>query len=247
MSHVLIRIAHGLIALLACVSPAWSASLITDLGTPPTTTAGNFVGGFGEGAFPHKLDESVAVDISSVFPGGLRFGGQLHTIMYINGHGNVTFVSEAGGGMVPQQIQANATFPRIAPYFSDTDTGPQQSFVSPGGTSQGSNRIYWDLDTVNKIVTVTWDDVGYFSNKVNRVNAYQLRLRNNGDNLFDIEFRYEYLGWICGDGSNSFQNGNEDGMPNADGSSVLARAGYTAANGVNFLGLMQDRRQRDGV
>lgn len=222
-----------------------AADLVTGLGNPPPAplTAGLYADGFGEHAFPHSLDDSVAVDITSVFPNGLRFGGQLRTEMFINGHGNVTFVQEDGSGMVPQEIQATASFPRIAPFFADTDTRTQISQTSPGGTSKGSNRIYWDLDSVGGVITVTWDDVGYYNNKTNWVNAYQLRLHRVGTaGDFDIEFRYEYIGWTSGEEA-AFQGG-VDGL-----GGVIARAGYTAADGLNFYELPQSGRQgtRDAI
>jgi len=225
----------ALILLTAAAIPA--ADLIVGLGSPPSTTVGYYVGGFGEFAFPHSLDESQEVVVTTVFPAGIRFGGELHTTMFINGHGNVTFTQADGANMVPDEIQANATYPRIAPFFADTDTTPQSSFISQGGTSKGSNRIYWDLDAVNGIITVTWDDVGYFIGNTTKVNAYQLRLIRAGtDGGFDIEFRYEFIGWTSGDG-NAFQQGT-NGL-----GGIIARAGYTAADGVNFYELPQSGRQ----
>src|SRR4029077_19506376 len=49
----------------------------------------------------------------------------------------------------------------IAPFWSDVWTATSPT-LSPGGNSTGSNHVYWDVDTVTKTLTVTWDDVGSF-------------------------------------------------------------------------------------
>ena len=226
-----------MLAMLLAATSMPAADLITGLGSPPGNTAGTYAGGFGENAFPKELDESRAVDVTSVFPIGIRFGGELHKTMYINGHGNVTFKSPDRLGMVPSKIQATALLPRIAPFFADTDPGPAGVFASPGGKSRGTNRIYWDLDAKEGIITVTWDDVGYYSENIDKLNAYQLRLIRVGDlGEFDIEFRYEWIGWTSGDGSSYQQGTNGYG-------GIIARAGFTAGNGTNFYELPQSGRQ----
>ena len=236
MRHrLLINSVYMLLAMLT--TSAMAADLITGLGNPPVTTENPYTNGFGENAFTHDNDQSRAVDVTSVFPTGIRFGGVLHTTMYINSHGNVTFEQPAGADWIPQQIQANATLPRIAIFFADTDTRVSSFVTSPGGTSKGSNLIYWDLDPVKGIITVTWDDVGYYRLKSDKVNAYQLRLiRIGNDGEFDIEFRYEAIGWTTGDGP-----GNQQGTNGYGG--IIARAGYTASDGLNFYELPQSGKQ----
>ena len=68
-----------------------------------------------------------------------------------------------------------------------------------GGNSTGSNRVYYALDTVNHIFTVTWDDVGYYSAHTDKLDAFQLQLIDEGNGDFDIEFRYEAINWTTGD------------------------------------------------
>ena len=102
--------------------------------------------------------------------------------------------------------------------------------LSPGGASQGSNLAYYTLDAANDRFVATWDDVGYFDDHTDRVNAFQLILtdrstsagRTAGD--FDIEFRYEWVDWTAGDYSDG--SGGVGGIP--------ARAGYSAGNGTFF-------------
>ncbi len=78
------------------------------------------------------------------------------------------------------------------------------------GTSTGSNRVYYDLDTVNKIFTVTWDDVSAYNTSTTGAAAFQVRLHNIGGDNMSIEIIYENLeyggssgaarmGWSTGD------------------------------------------------
>jgi VCBS repeat-containing protein len=71
------------------------------------------------------------------------------------------------------------------------------------------------------VVTITWDDVGYFNSQTNLLNAFQLQLIDRGDGNFDIVFRYEDINWTTGSASGG--SGGLGGTP--------ARAGYTAGDG----------------
>lgn len=90
-----------------------------------------------------------------------------------------------------------------APFSADLDTRGGTATATPGGTSTGSNLVHYDLDTVNGIFTVTWDDIGCFSSHTDKLNAFQLSLIDRsgdfGPGDFDIVFRCEasrnrYLG-----------------------------------------------------
>jgi Ca2+-binding RTX toxin-like protein len=76
--------------------------------------------------------------------------------------------------------------------------------------------VYWDIDTVNHVFTVTWDDVGHYSFVNDVPNAYQLQLIDLGGGDFDIIFRYENINYAAG-----------------------ARAGYSSGNGVNAFEMSQ--------
>ncbi len=70
------------------------------------------------------------------------------------------------------------------------------------------------MDTVNHVLTITWDDVGaYLDHTV--PDAFQLQLIGLGNGNFDIVFRYETIGWDTGDASGG----------------TLGREGFSAANG----------------
>src|SRR5207302_4143524 len=141
-------------------------------------------------------NSSSAISLSSVFPSGLNFFGTNHTSIFINNNGNLTF-NNASSTFTPFQITANTGIPIIAPYFADVDTRGGAG-TSSGGNATGSDRVYWSLDTVNHVFTVTWDDVGYFSSHTNKLDAFQVQLIDEsatGVGNFDIEFRYQAINW----------------------------------------------------
>jgi hypothetical protein len=81
--------------------------------------------------------------------------------------------------------------------------------------------VYYDLDAENHVMTITWDDVGYFGSHSDHLNAFQLQLIGLGDGDFDIVFRYEDINWTTGDAS--------EGSGGLGGD--VARAGYSAGDG----------------
>lgn len=178
--------------------------------------------GFGENSLDRNDDGSTGfINITSVFESGLNFFGTTYNGFYINNNGNVTFTSPQST-YIPYALTGNTTQPIIAPFFTDVDT--RAGFLTPslGGNSTGSNLVYWDLDSVNDRVIVTWDDVGQYSNGT-VPNAFQLVLKDTGSGSFNMEFRYEDIQWLTGSAS----------------SNTLAKAGYSAGNGINFYELPQ--------
>lgn len=177
-------------------------NLVDGLGrpvNPGTSTDGRYDNAnFGEIVIPSGDDGSTAIDVSDIFPGGFNFCGTTYSggQFFVGWNGYVTF----GQGMssyAPSGI-SQSTVPIIAPMFLDFDTRGGKSTANwgaDGGKSTGSNRIYVDKDPVNKVVTITYDDVGEFSNIKNVGNAFQIRLWDKGNGDFDIEFRYENVGW----------------------------------------------------
>lgn len=178
--------------------------------------------GFGEQYLGRNDDGSTgAIDITPVFGDqGLNFFGQSYTHIFINNNGNITFDWPLSS-YTPSQIGAGSV-PIIAPFWADVDTRGGTALVTPGGNSTGSNLVYYDLDVENGVLTVTWDDVGYYARRVDKVNAFQLQLVNRGGGDFDIVFRYEAINWTTGDASGG--SGGLGGIP--------ARAGYSAGDGV---------------
>jgi len=161
--------------------------------------------GFGEGFLQANDDRSTgAIDLSSAFgSGGLYFNGAHYTTLYVNNNGNLTFGSPFASD-TPSAFGQGASAPLIiAPYWMDLDTrGPHQTApgpppnTSPGGTSRGSNFVWFDVDAAHKTFTATWDDVGYAAANVNNnPAAFQVQLIAAGDpGDFDIAFIYEWTG-----------------------------------------------------
>jgi VCBS repeat-containing protein len=181
--------------------------------------------GFGEELLARNDDGfSSTVDITSVFgEAGLNFFGKNYTTLVVNNNGNLTF--EGGlSTFTPSQIGQGYNSPIIAAFWADVDTrAGAVSEPSAGGNSQGTNQVFYDLDVENGIFTATWDDVGYFSSRNDKLNSFQIQLikrGNNGD--FDILFRYETINWTTGGAS-----GGVNGL-----GGTPARVGYTAGDGV---------------
>ena len=137
--------------------------------------------GFGENTYAFGSAAPSYIDLKSIFPNGLNFFGYVYSGVKIN-DGGVTF---ANG---PNDFQNKAFISAFSMYYEDPVLGPQTP--TPGGTSTGSNAIYWDIDPVKKSLTITWDDIS-------GQNAYQLRIVDKsalgkpGD--FDIVLRYEAI------------------------------------------------------
>lgn len=192
--------------------------------------------GFGETFLARNDDGSTdPVDITPIFGQGINFFGTVYTSLFINNNGSVTF-EDARSAFTPDAITGVSNNPEISPFFGDVDTrlpsgvddvGPGTVSQTPGGTSAGTNLMWYDLDTANHRLVVTWDDVGYYSTHTDKLNAFQLILTSFGTDDFDIEFRYEAVNWTTGDASQG-----EDGL-----GGTVARAGYTSGNGEDFYEL----------
>ncbi|NEO57816.1 MAG: DUF4347 domain-containing protein [Okeania sp. SIO3B5] len=177
------------------------------------------VQGFGENELPAQDDGFVQVDVSAVFENGFRYFDNTWnaaTEFFISYNGYVTF-GQGLGAYDPAGI-AGSTLPMIAAHYTDVDTGNPAIAFDPAGNSTGSNRIYYDIDPVNDVVTITFDDVVPYSNPpgLTNANAYQIRLWDLGDGDFGIEIRYEDLAW------------------GQSGTSNYGTAGWTAGDQTNY-------------
>ena len=197
-------------------------------GTMPTSLLTNLGGsaGFGEN-FLSRNDDGYTnfLDIRQIFgPSGINFFGQNYTGIYLNNNGSITF-NQGLFAYTPTAITGLTSNPIIAAFWADVDTRPQGVTTTPGGNSTGTNLLWYDFDAATQTFTATWDDVGYFSNKLDKLNAFQLsitKVNEAGD--FDIVFRYEDVNWTTGDVSGGIGGIGGD----------AARAGYSSGNGVNF-------------
>ena len=212
--------------LLMISAPLGAADLINGLGG---------TAGFGENVLAIGDDNSQLIDLRSVFPTGLTFYGRTFTDVYLNNNGNLT-IGTSSGTFTPTAITGNFSRPIIAAWYADVETSRvPSSSATPGGTSTGANRVWYDFDAVAKRVTFTWDDVSYYGASVstNKTNAFQIILTGLGDGDFTIEYRYEALQWTTGGAS-----GGTNGL-----GGTIARAGYSAGDGAHFFELTQSGNQ----
>ncbi len=193
--------------------------------------------GFGEFSLPANDDGSTGfIDLTPIFgTQGINFFGRYYTGFYLNNNGSVTF-NAASSSFTPSSITGSTSNPIIAAYWTDIDTRGGTVAPTPGGTSTGTNLLWYDLDSVTKTFTATWDDVGYYSGQTNKLNAFQLSIQQiNAEGDFDITFRYENVDWTTGGAS-----GGSNGL-----GGTPARAGYSAGNGVEYYELPQSGTQAD--
>eukprot|EP00913_Durusdinium_trenchii_P021281 g19994.t1 len=198
---------------------AGGSVLVAQLDDHLSLTFRDFLIGFGENVVPRNDDGSVQYDISSIFAGGLNFGGQNYTSIYVNTNGSISFANGISQ-YTPTGITAGST-PMIAPFWADVDTRTDGA--------PDSSPIYVDLDDVNKVMTITWSQVGYFSTHADVTNSFQLQLYDRGNGNFDVVFRYQDINWTTGDASGG--SGGLGGQP--------GRAGFTQGNGSAYFELPQ--------
>lgn len=127
-------------------------------------------------------DGNVQIDITSVFDGGMNFFGTTYTEIYLGVNGIITFGgshdndNDDGFGVI--------NLPALVPFYSDLDVG------------QGG-EVYWDFDTANGKITITWDAVEpyNYSNDSNdddgAANSFQVVLTDLGGGDFHVEYIYE--------------------------------------------------------
>lgn len=198
-----------------------SPELVSELHVPGLISGlpGASESGFGTLALgPSDDGSSGAINITSVFgAAGVNFFGHNYTSLYVNNNGNITFHSPSST-FTPSVINAGLNNPIIAAFWADVDTRPS-----------GGGHVYYDLDTSDGVMTITWDHVGYYSQGTNKLDSFQLVLINEGNGNFDIEYRYGNIQWTAGSAS-----GGSNGL-----SGTPARAGYSAGDGTHYFELPQ--------
>jgi hypothetical protein len=121
----------------------------------------------------------------------LSFFGHSYTQFWANNNGNISF-NNGIAAFTPSGPQG-ATEPIISPFFGDVDTRALTSGV-----------LHLRTDIANEVI-VTWDAVGYFNSKANKLNSFQLVLRGPGFNVpvgeGSIGFFYKGMQWETGDAS----------------------------------------------
>ncbi|NRT58587.1 nidogen-like domain-containing protein, partial [Sphaerotilus uruguayifluvii] len=164
------------------------------------TGLGGFTG-FGADALERSDDGgSSVIDLTAIFgPQGLSFYGSRQTALVISTNGHVTFGIAASPFFSHEVMTLAGTPPTIAPYFADADTQGGSATASAGGTSTGSNQVWYHADASNGgSLVITWDDVGPFGGAAGQ-NAFQMVISGTGDGNFTLELRYENIEWTTWD------------------------------------------------
>lgn len=178
--------------------------------------------GFGEGVVGSGDQWSAGtIDLTGFYnaSSGLKFLGNFYSSLWVNTGGYIQFspadgdraalhdIPPPGIGGLDSATHGDGIAPIIAPYWAPIDTSLAPLSASPGGTSTGANRVWYDLDETTGIVTVTWDDVrprtgedGSPEPDADGVAAFQLQIAPaSGTGAtsidFDVTFRYENLDW----------------------------------------------------
>jgi hypothetical protein len=167
--------------------------------------------------YPQYVGSAAVVNLG--FP--IRLFNKTYTACYVNNNGNITFEAPLFVYTPESLIKKQAIM--IAPFWADVDSRNSDSNVTRFSSQPTP------LDG-HPAFGVTWRNVGYFSQHVEKLNTFQLLLiergdRNPGD--FDIEFNYNQIEWETGDAS-----GGSSGLGGS-----AARVGWT-----NGLGLFMELR-----
>jgi uncharacterized repeat protein (TIGR01451 family) len=181
--------------------------------------------GFTANTLAANDDDSTAA-ISLGFTNPINFFGTTYSQTYVNNNGNITF----GGPCrtyTPSGLTSNlgslcgGPVAIVAPFFADVDT-----------VGVGSGVVTYGNDTVNgrPAFGADYENVGYFSNKTDKLNSFQVILIDRSDVAagdFDIEFNYDKIQWETGDDS-----GGVDGLGGT--SAAVGYSNGTGTPGTNF-------------
>ena len=163
---------------------------ITGTGVAQTGLGG--AAGYGETALARGDDGAFAIDTAAVFENGFTFGGASYGAgaLYVSTDGFITFGAAPAQGY--RDAPASLTTPFFAPFMADIDTRLD-------GEGAESGPIWVDIDAVNDVVSITWQDVGFYRRNAEMTNTFQLQLFDRGVAGMDVVMRYESITWTSGD------------------------------------------------
>jgi len=155
----------------------------------------------------HRNDDESTDRVSLI--GGMNFFGQIRQTVFVNNNGLITLDSSTYE-YTPARMNTVGQ-PMIAIYWGDVDTRPGNGgsvyYRSTVDSALCETVSQFVRDTNDgstfvgtKLFVVTWDSVGYYNQKVNKLNTFQLILVANQDQTFAI-FNYGNIQWTTGDAS----------------------------------------------
>jgi len=141
--------------------------------------------------------------------------GASYTQVWINTNGNLTFTG-------PYATYSASGFPfnvpMVAPFWGDVDT-----------RNTAGGEIYYKLSATNLIVT--WDNVGYYNQEVDKLNEFQVVISDGVDPITglgqNVCFNYGDMQWTTGSASQGINGFG--GTP--------ATVGVNKGNGVDYYQL----------
>lgn len=173
-------------------------------------TAQDTSGGLGQ-ALPRGNDRQHIIDVSGVFPQGIRIGEVTSTRLSVNENGVIALGGVSSGipGHINIPTWGTGEPPVIVVFGADGDTSgtPQRGVIA--GNSRGSNQVWVTQDLSRRVVVITWDDIRPFSLPLRNNSATQtgpryvgnnyqaeIQAQENGD--VKITMRYGAIGWTAG-------------------------------------------------
>ncbi len=152
----------------------------------------------------------ISIDLSRVFPSGIRFGSKYYTSASIGLNGVVGFYSETnlpspGSALGDSSYSFVAGVPTVFALWADLDTSEDAS--GRPSSLDGTNQLYYSLE--HGAFTFTLDYVGRFGATGQPGNAVQVQLTpvgNAGD--FNVQFNIESVSWAF----DSYSIGISDGV-----------------------------------
>jgi hypothetical protein len=147
--------------------------------------------GLGEIQLERSDDGALRLDVSSVFEAGLNYlgGSFAATDLWVNTNGTLSF--GATFGAYPTAANADLRSNLIAVFWADLDTRLRGEGVESG-------LVHVDIDPVADVVSITWDNVGFYRRNTDSPARFQLQLYDRGNGDFDIVFRYDSIGMTEG-------------------------------------------------
>lgn len=164
--------------------------MITGNGTARTGLGG--AAGFGELALTRADEGSFAIDARAVFENGITLVGTTYAAnaVFVSLDGFLTFGSGAVG--LPSDPAAQLTTPFVAAFLADIDTRLD-------GEGAESGPVWVDVDPIADVVTITWQDVGFYRRTAELTNIFQIQLFDQGAQGIDLVLRYQSIEWTAGD------------------------------------------------
>lgn len=161
-------------------------------------------------------------DVISI-PFTFSFYGNTYDSLYINNNGNISFSSPYS--TFTANPFPDSSYNMIAPFWGDVDTRGTYDTL---GLPMGDGGEVWYKVTPTALI-VKWEEVGYFSYSVDKLNTFQLIISNGTDPMIpngnNVAFCYGDMQWTTGAASSGVNGFG--GVP--------ATVGVNLGNGLDFF------------